>query len=107
MSAQRLLQFDSTKGRVARDRGKGAAAAKHNEMLELARSTARRIALERDAVTADDIYLRLTSEGKDPTELGNAAGSIFNPSEWEFTGEMRRSRRVSNHGRRIMVWRLR
>ena len=56
-------------------------------------------------VTIDDVYLWLESNGVDKTALGPGAGSIFQGDEWEFTGYWTKSKRTSNHGRMIRVWR--
>ena len=39
--------------------------------------------------------------------LGNACGSIFSSSIWEYTGKWNKSERIRSHGRPVRVWRLR
>ena len=75
-------------------------------LLDRARHVAKQIAMLRDSrtVSADDVFKALAEEGITES-LGNAAGSLFRGSEWEFTGERIKSRRISNHAREIKVWR--
>lgn len=77
-------------------------------LLRIAREGARRAAEERlsRTATADDAYLYLTALGYDQFALGNAAGSLFRGKEWESTGGFRASRRTSNRGHLVRVWRL-
>jgi hypothetical protein len=79
------------------------------DVLDLGRELARRLALERKdrEVTADDVQLQLQGLGFGPGALGNAAGSLFVGPEWQFTGLWRKSERASNHAHQNRVWRLR
>ena len=99
-------RFDLREGRRKGSVGNKLAASRHSYLLRYARSLAVSIALERPdgGVTADDVYEQLIQRGIDVQLLGNAAGSLFRGKNWIFSGERRQSRRVSNHGRWIMVW---
>ena len=74
------------------------AAARHREIkLILARQQVREAALSREdrTASADDTVVK----------LGPAAGSLFKGKEWCFV-DWKVSRRASNHGRPIRLWRL-
>ena len=104
---RQLSLFDLDEGERRRDRGKADVAQSRETLLRIARGFAREIALsrvERDC-TADDVARMLIHHAL--PLLGNAAGSLFNQTEWEFTGEWRASERASNHGHQNRVWRLR
>jgi hypothetical protein len=77
------------------------------EVLELARDLARRLALESEdrEVTIDDVQAELQRLGFGPGDLGNAAGSVFTGPSWQFTCRWRASDRASNHGHQNRVWR--
>lgn len=95
-------------GRPARDAGMNQAAENRPAILKRAQELAVSIALRRVSrtVDADDVYRALIREGYDTATLGNAAGSIFRSKIWEYA-ERKKSVRISNHSRWIMVWRLR
>ena len=38
-----------------------------------------------------------------PELMGNAAGSLFRGNEFQFTGQWKRSERISNHARVIRM----
>lgn len=101
-------RFSRDKGQLARDRGMLAAAVSRKEILELARGIAETIAQGREArtVCADDVYKELEAQGVNIRLLGNAAGSLFKGSQWEFTGRRLASARITNHARAIMLWKL-
>ena len=92
-------QMSLLEGLKRKRRGQDVAAA-HNPRFELACLAAQMMAQQFGEVTADDISEAV--EG-----LGAATGAIFRGREWEFTGEWRKSKRVSNHARMNRVWRLR
>ena len=75
-------------------------------VLKDARRIAKQIAMLRldKTVTADDVNAALIRIGITES-LGNAAGSLFRGSEWQFTGERIKSARKTNHAREIKVWR--
>ena len=56
--------------------------------------------------SADDVYLVMEDYGLCPHGLGPVAGSIFSGRRWELTAYRVKSRRKSNHGREIKVWRF-
>lgn len=81
-----------------------AASAKSPEVAH-ARAVARAIALNGDGTChADQVAAALEKGGKPP--LGNAAGSLFQTSEWEFTGRRVKSTRVQANANELKVWRL-
>jgi len=97
--------FDFRAGQRLKKEGMAAAADHYSGNLETAREIARRIARSRGVVTADDVG-RILKKYWNIDSLGPAAGSIFKGSEWQWTGEFRKSSRVTNHGRLLRVWRL-
>lgn len=78
------------------------------DLVKIARELARKIAMERDnrRLTVDAVYKVMLEQGHDPSLLGNAWGSIFKCRGWRFTGEYKKSERVSNHARIVRVWEL-
>ncbi len=107
-AADPLTTFDAAASEAAKEHGQAAAADRRRFVLDVARSVARDIA-QQDPFRrchADQVMRRLIALDYAPADLGNAAGSVFKTDEWEFAGEWRPSVRVSNHGRRTMVWRL-
>jgi hypothetical protein len=76
------------------------------QLLEIARLCAIRVARRAGSVTSDDVFYELLREGFDPTALGPAAGIVFREKCFVFTGEWRKSQRVSNHASDLRVWRL-
>lgn len=74
------------------------------DLLEQARDIARRLARENGTVTADDVGRALGDNGS--SSLGPAAGSLFRGREWTWTGQWAPSKRRTNHGRMLRVWRL-
>lgn len=97
--------FDAAEADRRRDAGKSAAALARSALLEVARSCALAIARKQATVTADDVAQMMDAQGMDYSELGNAAGSVFD-SGFHWTGEVIRSARPSTHGRIVRVWRL-
>ena len=81
-----------------------AADAKH-ELLAAARGFAAFIASNGSTVTADEVAAMMAANGLDYSELGNAAGSVFD-TRFQWTGRVIPSQRPSTHGRLIRVWRL-
>jgi hypothetical protein len=97
--------FDAAEADRRRDAGKSAAALARSALLEVARSCALAIARKQATVTADDVAQMMDAQGMDYSELGNAAGSVFDGG-FHWTGEVIRSARPSTHGRIVRVWRL-
>ena len=62
------------------------------------------VAKQQGTVNADEVALMMAENGLDYTDLGNAAGSVFD-GKFEWTGAVVQSRRPSTHGRLIRVWR--
>lgn len=100
--------FTQREGERRRDAGREASAGKGADILDKARRLARTIAqaAKDHCVTADEVFAALIEIGYKPEELGNAAGSLFRGKEWQFSGQWRKSTRVTNHARYIMIWRL-
>lgn len=102
---QKLMDFDAAEAERLKTAGMSMAEASRAWTdLEHARKTAEYIAIVSGTVTADDVADVLAAEGY--PSLGNAAGSLFKGKQWEFTGEWRKSKRVSSHSRFVRVWRL-
>ena len=101
--------FDLAGGESAKEAGRLTAAKCRDSLLALARDAVRKVALSRSNrhATSDDAFAVLADMGKDASELGNAAGSLFRGTEWESTGTWAASRRKLNHARMVRVWRLR
>lgn len=96
--------FDARLSKALKERGMALAAGNNYDLLAVARI----IALTHDkasiGITADDVGRALKDLGK-PHCLGPAAGSLFKEKHWVFTGEWRPSKRTTNHGRMLRVWR--
>jgi hypothetical protein len=101
--------FDGEEGERRRSDGMDAAAVSRKHVLRLARHAcvvAASMRVDRTA-TADDAQKWLIDQGYSSDYLGNAAGSLFtDKNTWEFTGQWLTSQRVSNHGHKNRVWRL-
>ena len=85
--------------------GMALAADARHELLAAARGFAAFIASHGSTVTADEVAAMMAANGLDYSELGNAAGSVFD-GRFQWTGQVIPSRRPSTHGRLIRVWRL-
>jgi hypothetical protein len=99
--------FGLAQGRAARDQGKGAAADARGRLLREGRAVAlaHARAHPKGQCSADDVYRTLIQRGRDVSELGPAAGSLFDRSRWTVV-HWTPSTRIQNHGRYIRVWRL-
>ena len=98
--------FHSRLGEQLRLSGMEMAADNARDYLLLARKVAVEVAHGKfdNCVTADDVGRVLKADyGLDT--LGPAAGSIFKTGDWEWTGNFRKSKRVTNHSRLLRVWR--
>lgn len=97
--------FDGSLSEQLKTSGMAKAEDNSSYYLNIAREAAKRIALSRGTVTADDVgrYLK-RFHGIDT--LGPAAGSLFKTKDFVFTGEFRKSSRITNHSRLLRVWRL-
>ena len=98
--------FHSERGEQLRLDGMAQAADNSRDNLLLARKVAAQIAKGRfdRCVTADDVGRVMKADYK-LDSLGPAAGSIFKTNQWEWTGEFRKSKRITNHSRMLRVWR--
>lgn len=99
------VTFDAEIGKGRKEDGLAQAALSRQDLLELAHTYAIAIARRYGLVTFDDVFAAMQRDGLHPEELGNAAGSVFR-TDFIFTGEWRKSERVSNHARVNRVWRL-
>ena len=99
--------FDLKTGERLKAEGMALAATSRAALMDIVRAELMRIARTRAdrCATADDAQEFLVAVGRSE-ELGNAAGSLFRGGEWNFTGEWRKSARVSNHARVNRVWKL-
>lgn len=105
---QTVIAFDLAQGERLKEEGLALAQTEREELIDAARFAAAHIAANKGTVTIDEVHQYLLLHGYDPSLLGNAAGSIFRDREvFEFTGEWRKSARISNHARCNRVWRLR
>jgi hypothetical protein len=107
-----LTLFDLGLGLARRDdrRDKAAKAQHRAEVFHRAQAVAVELASAHPerSTHADAVYRRLIADGWDVSLLGPAAGKIFTAGRtWVPTGERIQSRRISNHARQILVWRLR
>lgn len=101
--------FDSKEGELRRSEGMEIAAVSRKHVLHLAQHACVEAAMARTGrtATADDAQKWLIDQGYSSDCLGNAAGSLFkDQGTWEFTGQWLPSQRVSNHGHKNRVWRL-
>ena len=101
------MSFHDSLGEQLRLDGMQQAAGNSKEQLDTARRVAVQIAKRRvdRTVTADDVG-RVLKEVYGIDTLGPAAGSLFKTKDWEWTGQWRKSKRVTNHSRMLRVWRL-
>lgn len=97
-------KFNAVESEAARDRGMLAAAHKRKWLLKKAREIAVECCNKFGHVVVHRLIKRKICT---PDELGPAAGSIFRCNDFEWTGKSRKSKRVSNHAHRILLWKLR
>jgi hypothetical protein len=101
--------FNSDEGERRRSDGMDKAAVSRKHLLRLTQHACVEAALARAdrTATADDAQKWLIDQGYSSDYLGNAAGSLFRDKDtWEFDGQWLPSQRVSNHGHKNRVWRL-
>ncbi len=100
--------FDIELGEALKVMGMERSANFKTDLLRLGRKFCESAAYKRInlTATADDATKGFHSIGMPASALGNAAGSLFKERHWIFTGEYRKSKRISNHAHRIMVWKL-
>lgn len=106
---QLKFTFNRRRAQSAKLRGMDAAAMARSQLLDQARQAMIGLASSRTTqeVDADDIARWLIEQGRDPSELGPATPSVFRSGDWEWTGNWRKSARISNHYSDLRVWRLR
>jgi hypothetical protein len=97
--------FDQAKAERRKAVGMALAADARHELLAAARGFAAFIAREYGTVTADDVAELMAANGLDYSNLGNAAGSVFD-TRFQWTGRVIPSKRPSTHGRLIREWSL-
>jgi hypothetical protein len=97
--------FNLAAGERRKEDGLARASLPRKQLLEVARGYAVQIARRRGSVTSDDVYAEMLRDGYDPAALGPAAGAVFR-GDFIFTGEWRKSQRISNHASDLRVWRL-
>ena len=97
--------FDSVEAQRLKTVGIDLAASKaeREQLLVIARLTAKEICLARGTATSDDVARVMLLGGHDYARLGNASGAVFQ-SGFKWTGQVTTSVRVSTHGRIIRVW---
>ena len=97
--------FDLISARKLRDEGLEIACQNKTDAVKYAQALAESIARSRQdgTCTIDDVQAVLIPEG---IILGMAAGSVFRGGSWFWTGEMRQSKRTTNHARPVKVWAL-
>lgn len=103
------VHFDPPLSQSAKVEGMEAASqGERGLLLAKVQDALKRIAAARPnrTATADDGQAWLVSQGYQPGDLGNAAGSMFSRKEWEFTGQWTKSARLSSHKNDIRIWRL-
>ena len=101
------MNFDLAAGTVLKESGMEAASNARRKLLKVAQEIAKATAAERETrlISIDDVYRVLKLKGYDTSKLGNAAGSVFKRSCWEFVG-WRQSERVSNKARSVRIWKF-
>jgi hypothetical protein len=99
--------FSKPVGEAAKRIGMEQAAENRSELLAQVQAALIEIAMRRDSreATADDGQEWLIQHGYHPSDLGNAAGSMFPRDRWICVGT-RNSSRVSRHANQIRIWRL-
>ncbi len=103
---QGLLTFNLAEGERQKDAGieQASEALSKARLVAVARQFAFDIAKSRGSVTADDVFQEMEKRSLYPELLGNAAGSIFRGKDFVFSGQWKKSARVSNHARMNRVW---
>ncbi|CAB4203958.1 hypothetical protein UFOVP1480_38 [uncultured Caudovirales phage] len=99
--------FDEFEANRRKNRGMKIAAESRNELLAVAQQIAIEIGKTQKFVTMDDVYKLMLLRGLPPQQLGNASGSVFkNQRIWIWSGQVRKSHRVSTHGHLQRLWEL-
>ena len=99
--------FDFAEAKRRKEDGMRVAANHNEDGLLIARNIAVQIALKHPNQECDaDKVMQELWDRYGISSIGNAAGSIFREAHWEFTGRMVQTTKKTNHGRRVMIWRL-
>lgn len=103
-TTNQLALFDVTRGAELKEEWMALAASTRADRLVLARNVARQLpGAKAEGITSDDVWKEMIARGV-YEELGGASGSLFKGGDWKWTGKFRRSTKVSNHARMVMVW---
>lgn len=100
--------FNQQQGLFGKQAGKAEAQRKRKHVLHLARVVAEQVATTRASsqLTIDAVMFYLDKwHGYGPSDLGQAAGSVFRGDQWEKVGR-KASERASSHGREVTIWKL-
>ena len=97
-----MTKFDMEESKRLKEHGIESAAEKRPELLRIARTIAKEIAVAQGTVTADDVAEELRDRALG--EMGPAMASVFRISEFKWTGLRVMSKQVNNHGRELKVW---
>ena len=98
-------EFNLSAGIAAREKGKDAVTDNNKTFVSSMRNFARDHIEREGSVTTDDLRAYATKNGIAPNHP-NAWGAVFRGVEFEEIG-WKRSVLVSNHARKIRVWKLR
>jgi hypothetical protein len=98
--------FDSKEAEEEKAIGLKKAGGHKAGILTFARRLARKHCQMYGKATIDDVMADLFACGIQPEALGKAAGAVFRTSNFAPTGSYRKSTRVSNHARPVMIWEL-
>ena len=97
--------FDYAQSKQRRDEGMKTASDGRKDILTGARTIARFLAMLNGQVTADDVRREWEYRGRNWSNLGNAAGSIFKGKQWQCVG-FENSTVTTSHARALRVWAL-
>ena len=97
-----MTTFDMEESKRLKEHGIKAAAKKRPELLRIARTIAKEIAVSQGTVTADDVAEELRERALG--DMGPAMASVFRSSDFAWTGLRVMSKQVNNHGRELKVW---
>lgn len=97
-----MTKFDMEESKRLKEHGIKAAAKKRPELLRIARTIAKEIAVSQGTVTADDVAEELRERALG--DMGPAMASVFRTRDFEWTGLRVMSKQVNNHGRELKVW---
>jgi len=97
-----MTTFDMEESKRLKEHGIRVAAEKRPELLRIARTIAKEIAVSQGTVTADDVAEELRDRALG--DMGPAMAAVFRSRDFEWTGLRVMSKQVSNHGRELKVW---